>query len=678
MKLSRVVLAAAVSTLFLLLLVGCSSLGIVPATPTPTSTSTPSPSPTPTTTPTPTNTPTPTVTPTPTPLSPAALFDRFSPSLAFIKTPYGRGTGLLLHDGYILTNAHVVLPNETVDVTFPDKSEFKKVKVYNVDMLADLAILGPIATEASGVTLTPRENLDIGSEVYLLGYPGEVENFPKPTISKGLISRYREWDALGISFFQTDAAVSGGQSGGILVTPRGEIIGISSYAFADRSYALVASSKDILPRIKQMLAGKSPNDVKWVPPSNLTGSLSATVELPNRWEDKGYLIFPGATGDKIDLKFTGSAMARMQYTIVNSQDFLIREGSIGSSKTEEEITVKEPGPYYLIFSSNPHRSMGSISVKSDKSLYECPENEKYPLIKVGSTTYGALDFPGDIDTFRIVLHKGDEVNIQVSSLLIDPYLIVDLLDKPFPREALIEDDNTGGGVLGRDAELTFRAPKLGTYLIVVTDLADSVGGYVVKVQKPYEGAPTPVSPPPTPTPIVSKVGPMRLYRSTDAPFFSIQYPAKWSREADFDGLERLCNKDTGIEVCAEQEPDGLVTLMIDEENLATAGIGHITLKDYTDLTERVAQQKGFQVVNKRELTTSQGLKPVELEMTFGNGAIRIWKLMYVEGDKAFNAGFVLSTPSEEDMNGALKRKIDKIIHKTIPYVFSTFKVEQSK
>jgi hypothetical protein len=604
------------------------------------------------------------------------LFDRFSPSLAFIKTPYGRGTGLLLHDGYILTNAHVVLPYEAVDVTFPDKSEFKKVKVYKVDMLADLAILGPIATEAPGATLTPRENLDIGSEVYLLGYPGEVENFPEPTISKGLISRYRKWDALGVSFFQTDAAVSGGQSGGILITHQGEIIGISSYAFADKSYALVISSKDILPRIEQMLAGKSPDEVRWVPPSTLTGKLSATVSLPNRWEDKGYLILPGPVGDKIDLKFTGSA--RMHYTIVNSQDILIREGFTGSPKAEEEITVKKNGPYYLVFSSDLEVPAGSISVKSNKPLYEYPEGEKYPVIKVGSTIYGALDYPGDVDTFRLVLHEGDEVNIQVSSLLTDPYLIIDLLDKPLPKESLVWDSNSGGGVLGRDAELTFRAPRLGTYLIIVTDPMDRIGGYVLKVQKPYKGAPTPVSPSPTPTPIVSKVGPMRLYRSTDAPFFSIHYPANWSRDADFGALEGLCNTNAGIEVCAAQQPDGFVMFTIDEENLSAQGIGSITLKDYVDLTEQIARQRGFKVLERKELTTSQGLKPVELYMVFGNNAIRVWKLMYVEGGKAFNTAFVLSTPREDEMNGELRRKIDKCIHEVIPYVFSTFKVEKSK
>src|SRR5687767_15029955 len=65
---------------------------------------------TPTVTPTRTPRPTVTATATPAPLSPPEVFERVSPSVAFVETPSGTGSGLLLEGGYLLTNAHVVWP----------------------------------------------------------------------------------------------------------------------------------------------------------------------------------------------------------------------------------------------------------------------------------------------------------------------------------------------------------------------------------------------------------------------------------------------------------------------------------------------------------------------------------------------------------------------------------------
>jgi len=82
--------------------------------------------------------------------------------------------------------------------------------VLNWDLLGDLAVIGPIETDISPTTLVDGEDLVIGSEVFLIGYPGEVEELPQPAISRGLISRKREWEAIGMTYFQTDAAIAGG------------------------------------------------------------------------------------------------------------------------------------------------------------------------------------------------------------------------------------------------------------------------------------------------------------------------------------------------------------------------------------------------------------------------------------------------------------------------------------
>ncbi|MCI0395184.1 MAG: serine protease, partial [Chloroflexi bacterium] len=154
------------------------------AEPTPTAIPTPRPTSTPSRTPTPAPTATPTETPTPAPLSSIEIFDLVSPSVAFVETPIGFGSGILLADGYVLTNAHVVWPYNQVRLVFADGSEHLDVPVVNWDWIADLAVLGPIETAVAPQALVNGEELVIGSEVYLIGYPGEVDEFPEPTITR--------------------------------------------------------------------------------------------------------------------------------------------------------------------------------------------------------------------------------------------------------------------------------------------------------------------------------------------------------------------------------------------------------------------------------------------------------------------------------------------------------------
>ena len=115
-------------------------------TPVPIATPTPKPSPTPTATPTPTLTPAPPPTPTPTPapvaFTPAQIFTRVSPSVAFIQTPVGSGSGVLIQDGYVVTNAHVVWPFQEVRIVFSDGTEYLDTPVANWDLMGDLAVVG--------------------------------------------------------------------------------------------------------------------------------------------------------------------------------------------------------------------------------------------------------------------------------------------------------------------------------------------------------------------------------------------------------------------------------------------------------------------------------------------------------------------------------------------------------
>lgn len=64
--------------------------------------------------------------------------------------------------------------------------------------------------------------------------------------------------------------------------------------------------------------------------------------------------------------------------------------------------------------------------------------------------------------------------------MIDPFLVID-----FPgssKAQVVEDDDSGGGVLGLNASIVYKAPITGRYLVIVYDATPSkTGGYFLSV-----------------------------------------------------------------------------------------------------------------------------------------------------------------------------------------------------
>ena len=189
-----------------------------------------------------------------------------------------------------MTNAHVVWPFRQARIVFPDGSEFLDTPVVAWDQLSDLAVLGPIEVEARPLALVDGEDIAIGSDTYLIGYPGEGEEFPQPTITRGLVSRIREWEPAGITFFQTDAAITGGQSGGALVSARGEVIGISEFRFTDAGFGLVESAADLTPLINGIIAGETVSEVGDRNPLAGRGRKEHKVKFKNAWDTKAFVL----------------------------------------------------------------------------------------------------------------------------------------------------------------------------------------------------------------------------------------------------------------------------------------------------------------------------------------------------------------------------------------------------
>lgn len=143
----------------------------------------------------------------------------------------GQGSGVIISsDGYILTNNHVIAKAREVNVTLPDKREFKG-RIIGADPKTDLAVVKINATDLPAVSWGDASRLQVGEYVLAVGNPFGLNS----TVTLGIVSAVGRGH-MGITqyedFIQTDAAINPGNSGGALVNTRGELVGINTAIFS--------------------------------------------------------------------------------------------------------------------------------------------------------------------------------------------------------------------------------------------------------------------------------------------------------------------------------------------------------------------------------------------------------------------------------------------------------------
>jgi S1-C subfamily serine protease len=142
----------------------------------------------------------------------------------------GIGSGVVIIDnGTILTNLHVINGAKKVMVTFFDGSESEAV-VLKTQPENDLAVLRArtIPDDLEAATMRSTSDLSPGDKVIAVGFPFGIG----PSVSSGIVSglkrQFRSPDGQQTltNLIQFDAAANPGNSGGPLVTMDGEVVGI--------------------------------------------------------------------------------------------------------------------------------------------------------------------------------------------------------------------------------------------------------------------------------------------------------------------------------------------------------------------------------------------------------------------------------------------------------------------
>lgn len=146
------------------------------------------------------------------------------------KREVGGGTGFIIaSDGLIVTNKHVVQDAQAEYTVLTNKGEKYPAQVLARDPFKDLAVIKVNALNLPAAKLGNSDALQPGQSVVAIGNAlGEFQN----TVSVGVVSglnRNLAADGEVIEgVIQTDTAINRGNSGGPLLSLRGEVIGINT------------------------------------------------------------------------------------------------------------------------------------------------------------------------------------------------------------------------------------------------------------------------------------------------------------------------------------------------------------------------------------------------------------------------------------------------------------------
>jgi serine protease Do len=209
------------------------------------------------------------------------------------------GSGVILDpDGLIVTNAHVVVGAQRVQVTLPPAAADRqagggrarprtvRAEVVGLDLETDLALLRVAEKGLPALELADSDKVEQGQLVFAFGSPLGLDN----SVTMGVVSaparQLRPDDPM--IYIQTDAPINPGNSGGPLVDTEGRVIGINtmilSQSGGNEGIGFAAPSNLVASVVEQLLRrGRVIRGEIGVAVQTITPALAEGWRLPQAW-----------------------------------------------------------------------------------------------------------------------------------------------------------------------------------------------------------------------------------------------------------------------------------------------------------------------------------------------------------------------------------------------------------
>jgi len=299
----------------------------------------------------------------------SAIFARVKPAVVVIETEstgasimpgltsteLGFGSGVLIADKQVLTAAHVVQAAEDVAVHFHD-GQFAEARVISSIHLADVALL-ELEEKPEDIKPVPMGDSDavkIGEQIFVVGAPYGLSY----TLTVGHVSNRFAPQELGndfavMEFFQTDAAINKGNSGGPMFNLEGEVIGIVSHilsksgsfeglGFAATSSAtskLLLEGKHVWSGVETQLITRPITTLLNVPQSNaLLVQRVASASLGSKLRLRPGIV-PATIGDQTVMLGGDIILEVMDVPIEGTESLLKIRNKLSSIKKSEAVSA---------------------------------------------------------------------------------------------------------------------------------------------------------------------------------------------------------------------------------------------------------------------------------------------------------------------------------------------------
>ena len=401
-----------------------------------------------------------------------------------------------------------------------------------------------------------------------------------------------------MTYFQTDAAIAGGQSGGPLVNSKGEVVGISTFTFSEAGFGLAASSADVTPIVKNLIQGNFTSALgdRRIPVGR--GSFEVDVNLRNYWDARAFVL-DATAGTILEVSLEGTGDGWFHVSDAFGTILEVDDSYTGVEYGAVELLTS--GVHFLQVEMATGDS-SSFDLSSRIRLIPLNDPDDGRVVKAGETVAGSLDHFSDWDWYSIHLKEGETVRISTDSINVDTVVYVDFLKSR--NNQIVSDDDSGGGLFGTDSELVYRAPQSGEYFIAITEATnDSFGGYYLSVEAARDGTET-ISVPPNPETVDSRFGPMLVFEDP-WDYSSMQVPEAW--------LEGQVDESQG-EILYAFDPETNNNILIVVEDVLALGASELSLAEYADLIESsVLIPAGAENIARETVRTEQGYLTVRLE-----------------------------------------------------------------